>query len=89
MCWSRPDGFAQVDEILQGRDDVAAVHLLSHGSEGEVRLGGSVLNAETAGLTPPNSAAGARHRSGWRLPALRCNAAAGPDGVPSSQPSRP
>ena len=76
------DGFVQVDEILQGRDDVAAVHLLSHGSEGEVRLGGSVLNAETAGLHAAELGSwGEAIGPDGDFLLYGCNAAAGPDGV--------
>jgi len=50
LLTSGEDGFGQISDILQKRGDVNALHILSHGSEGEVRLGGSVLNAETASL---------------------------------------
>ncbi len=38
------DGIAQVSEALASRADVAAVHLISHGDEGRVQLGNSVLD---------------------------------------------
>ena len=40
------DGVSQVTSILEGRTDVNAIHLVTHGSDGELQLGGSVLNHE-------------------------------------------
>lgn len=69
-------------EVTYGRGDVAAVHLLSHGSEGEVRLGGSVLNAETAGLHAAELGSwGEALGPDGDFLLYGCNAAAGPDGV--------
>ena len=41
------DGLAQIERVLSGEHDLAAVHLISHGSEGAVQLGASVLDAGT------------------------------------------
>ncbi|MGB7343364.1 MAG: DUF4347 domain-containing protein, partial [Pirellulaceae bacterium] len=41
------DGFAQISEALAGRIDIDAIHIVSHGSDGQVHLGDSVLNNET------------------------------------------
>jgi hypothetical protein len=40
------DGIGQIGDALRGRKDVAAVHILAHGSAGEMRLGASLLNTE-------------------------------------------
>ena len=39
------DGLAQVAQALAGQQGVAAIHILSHGAEGSVQLGASVLTA--------------------------------------------
>ncbi|MEM8772430.1 MAG: Ig-like domain-containing protein [Pseudomonadota bacterium] len=41
------DGVEQIAEILAAYDDVDAVHILSHGREGELRLGNTRLNNDT------------------------------------------
>lgn len=38
------DGIAVIGQVLQGRSDVGAVHLVSHGTDGTVHLGGTVLD---------------------------------------------
>lgn len=38
------DGLAQIAAILNGRDNISAIHILSHGSSGEIRLGNGELN---------------------------------------------
>ena len=38
------DGVRQIGEILEGYADVDAVHVLSHGNDGKLRLGNSVLD---------------------------------------------
>ena len=43
------DGFAQITELLAGYEGLEAIHLISHGEDGAVDLGGSTLNAETLG----------------------------------------
>jgi type III secretion system FlhB-like substrate exporter len=40
------DGIAKVSEALAGHHDVAAVHLVGHGSEGLIELGASRLNMD-------------------------------------------
>ncbi len=39
-------GFDQLDRLLAGYDDLDAIHLVSHGSNGMIQLGGSWLTAE-------------------------------------------
>ena len=43
------DGIAQISEALAEHEDLSAVHVVSHGSEGAVRLGSRWLNAENLG----------------------------------------
>lgn len=45
----REDGIAQITDALQELRDVSAIHLVSHGDEGEVLLGASVLSQRTIG----------------------------------------
>lgn len=39
------DGIAQISETLAGRQDLDAVHFLTHGNEGTVQLGDTLLNS--------------------------------------------
>jgi hypothetical protein len=41
------DGIKQISDVLAGQKDVSAVHLISHGSDGEVHLGSSLLNFDS------------------------------------------
>lgn len=41
------DGVAQISKALMGRKDIAAIHLISHGGEGYLELGGTTLTATT------------------------------------------
>ena len=41
---SQSDGLAQMVALLQGRTDVDALHIISHGSEGALYLGSTVLD---------------------------------------------
>lgn len=43
------DGLAQMADYLQGRSGVEAIHILSHGSNGAIELGGTWLNAQNIG----------------------------------------
>ena len=42
------DGLAVISHTLQGRHDISAVHIYSHGSPGQVQLGSSLLSQDTA-----------------------------------------
>ncbi|MEZ6091327.1 MAG: DUF2341 domain-containing protein [Pirellulaceae bacterium] len=44
---SHADGIAQISQILEGRHDLTAIHLVSHGGDGEISLGNSVLNRQS------------------------------------------
>ena len=41
---STRDGIEQIAEILRNRSDIDAIHIISHGDQGELRLGTGVLN---------------------------------------------
>ncbi|MBX2862885.1 MAG: DUF4347 domain-containing protein, partial [Leptolyngbyaceae cyanobacterium MAG.088] len=47
MLSAERDGVEHISEVLAERQDISAVHILSHGSEGELDLGTSELNTET------------------------------------------
>src|SRR6185503_17195423 len=53
------DGLEQIDEALVGREDIAALHIVSHGDDGRLQLGAGLLDA--AALD-----ARAAELSGWR-----------------------
>jgi len=40
------DGIQQISEILEGREDLDAIHIVSHGTEGAVQLGSTWLTGE-------------------------------------------
>ena len=44
---SGTDGIKQITQTLAGMQDVSAVHIISHGSDGEVQLGGATLNFDS------------------------------------------
>ena len=41
------EGLEEIAAVLDGRNDIDAVHLISHGSESELQLGNAVLTAES------------------------------------------
>ncbi|QKJ21501.1 DUF4347 domain-containing protein [Poseidonibacter lekithochrous] len=41
------NGFDQIAEILKDKNGIDAIHILSHGSEGQITLGNSVINSES------------------------------------------
>ncbi|MCH1442093.1 MAG: DUF4347 domain-containing protein, partial [Rubripirellula sp.] len=41
------DGVTQISQALQGRADLDAIHLISHGSAGSLRLGSAELSSES------------------------------------------
>lgn len=40
-------GMEQIAQKLEGRENIGALHLFSHGSEGQVYLGGDILSSDT------------------------------------------
>jgi Ca2+-binding RTX toxin-like protein len=47
---SARDGVAQIGEVLDGASDIAAIHILSHGTSGGLQLGSTRLDMQTLGL---------------------------------------
>ncbi len=41
------DGIAQISSVLEGYENVNAIHILSHGSEGAIDLGGGTLDNDS------------------------------------------
>ena len=41
------DGIKQISATLAGMKDVSAVHLIGHGADGEIELGGATLNFDS------------------------------------------
>jgi len=41
------DGIEQISTLLQGYDNVDAIHIISHGSDGSIQLGNTRLDADT------------------------------------------
>ncbi|MEZ6121000.1 MAG: DUF4347 domain-containing protein [Pirellulaceae bacterium] len=39
------DGWAQISRVLEGRSNLTAIHLVSHGSDGQIQLGSTAINA--------------------------------------------
>ena len=44
---STRDGIAQVSDILAGQSDLATLHFITHGSDGQINLGNTWLNSST------------------------------------------
>ncbi|WP_218508154.1 cadherin-like domain-containing protein [Variovorax sp. dw_308] len=44
---SNTDGVHAIAETLQGRTDIAAIHIISHGAEGHLELGNAILSTES------------------------------------------
>ncbi|MDQ2095164.1 cadherin-like domain-containing protein, partial [Rhodalgimonas zhirmunskyi] len=45
MISADADGIAQIATVLEGRSDISAIHILSHGEAGELQLGDARLDA--------------------------------------------
>jgi hypothetical protein len=43
------DGIAQIGQVLQGQSGIDAIHLVTHGADGVIQLGDTVLNSESLG----------------------------------------
>ncbi len=75
------DGVEQISEVLARHDDVAAVHLVSHGSEGQVKLGKSWLSISNVdGYAGEIAAWHHALRDGADLLIYGCNLASTEDG---------
>ena len=47
LLHSNGDGVAQIAGVLEGRSDVSAIHIISHGDAGQLHLGGVTLSEDT------------------------------------------
>lgn len=76
------DGLAQMAAWAKGKTGYAAIHVLSHGAEGQVRLGTLTLDTATAGTRAADLAAlGAALTETGDLLLYGCNVAAGGTGA--------
>jgi hypothetical protein len=76
------DGLAQMAAALQGRSGLAAIHVLSHGSAGQVQLGSLWLDsAGVAARADELSTIGSALRPGGDLLLYGCSVAAGDGGA--------
>ena len=46
MLDAAEDGIAQINRVLAGEHDLAAIHIISHGDAGTLQLGSSLLDAD-------------------------------------------
>ncbi len=44
---SEQDGFAEIENILSSKSDIDALHIIGHGSVGQIAFGTAVLNSDT------------------------------------------
>ncbi|MBI3145178.1 MAG: DUF4347 domain-containing protein, partial [Pseudogulbenkiania sp.] len=79
---AQQDGLAQMAAYLQGRHDITAIHILSHGSEGRIVLGNSTLDSLTLAehATDLQTLAGSLSADGDIL-LYGCDVALGSDGM--------
>jgi Ca2+-binding RTX toxin-like protein len=74
------DGVAQITEALIGRTDVAAIHIVSHGSPGCLYLGNTQLSLDTLECYASQLQTWATHLTSSSLLLYGCNVAAGDAG---------
>lgn len=43
----KKDGIEQMADYLQNKNSIEAIHIISHGGAGEIRVGTAVLNSQT------------------------------------------
>ena len=76
------DGLAQMAQILSGYSNLAAVHLISHGSAGSLTLGAATINqASLAGYASVLATIGGALSANGDLLLYGCDVAAGPTGL--------
>ena len=76
------DGLDQIGAALAGRDDLAAIHILSHGASGELQLGADTLDAATlAARAGEIGRWGDALRAGGDILLYGCDVAAGDAGA--------
>ena len=78
---SSKDGLQQIADLLQGRSNVDALHILSHGASGEVALGSLTLNSgDLAAQQPALQAIHASLRAGGDILLYGCDVGQGAAG---------
>src|SRR6202008_1527335 len=78
---SSSDGIKQITRTLAGMRDVSAVHIISHGADGEVELGKDALNFESLlGNAPQIKSCGNALAPGADLLIYGCDVAQNADG---------
>ena len=78
---STKDGLAQIDQYLAQHPGVGAIHLVSHGSEGNVQIGSTWLNAgDISAYRAELSQIGAAMKPGGDFLIYGCNVAENADG---------
>ena len=75
------DGLEQITDLLAERSDLSAVHIISHGSDGNITLGNSVLDYDSLiANTQTIQGWGEAFTADGDLLIYGCNLAAGADG---------
>ncbi|HEY9613407.1 DUF4347 domain-containing protein, partial [Allocoleopsis sp.] len=77
---STRDGVVQITQVLQGRINIAAVHIVSHGSPGCLYLGNTELSLDTLERYVSQLQTWATHLTSSALLLYGCNVAAGDAG---------
>ena len=76
------DGLAQMTAYLQGRSGIDAIHLISHGSQGALYLGSTVLDSERlASYRTPLASIGSSLTESGDISLYGCNVARGDTGL--------
>jgi hypothetical protein len=78
---SSKDGLVQIDQYLQQHPGVSAIHLVSHGSDGNVQIGSTWLNAgDISAYSAELAQIGAAMKPGGDLLIYGCDVAQNADG---------
>jgi hypothetical protein len=76
------DGVAQIAARLQGRSDIDALHIISHGSQGAMYLGSTVLDSGNLSMYAPQlSSIGCALAQNGDVLLYGCNVAQGEEGL--------
>ncbi|NEQ13182.1 MAG: DUF4347 domain-containing protein, partial [Moorea sp. SIO3E2] len=78
---STQDGVAQITKALQGRTDISAIHIVSHGSPGCLYLGNSQLSLDTLNHYLPQLKTWSTTDSATPILLYGCNVAGGDAGT--------
>ena len=81
------DGLQQINSALVGRSDITALHLITHGSSGQLQLGSATLDAQTMqqDRTGLLAAIGQHLQAGADVLVYGCDFGAGDAGAAASQ----